>query len=81
MEHQLVFYADFNKVQCYNLKTCCTLLSIKLVKFLDLVVKGIGYHHAGMDVQDRKLIEETFAKGELPVLGEILCLVFVFVLL
>ncbi|XP_060602890.1 probable ATP-dependent DNA helicase HFM1 [Ruditapes philippinarum] len=41
---------------------------IKDSKLRDLVVKGIGYHHAGMDVQDRKLIEETFAKGELPVL-------------
>ena len=38
---------------------------------LDLVVKGIGYHHAGMDLHDRKLIEETFAKGQLPVLGKL----------
>ena len=37
--------------------------------FLDLVCKGIGYHHAGMDLQDRKNIEEAFAAGSLPVLG------------
>ena len=35
----------------------------------DLICKGIGYHHAGMDLQDRKSIEETFAAGDLPVLG------------
>ena len=35
----------------------------------DLVCKGIGYHHAGMDLQDRKNIEEAFAAGNLPVLG------------
>ena len=37
--------------------------------FADLVCKGIGYHHAGMDLQDRKNIEEAFASGNLPVLG------------
>ena len=35
----------------------------------DLVMKGIGYHHAGMDLQDRKYMEELFAAGDLPVLG------------
>ena len=38
-------------------------------EFADLVCKGIGYHHAGMDLQDRKNIEEAFASGNLPVLG------------
>ena len=36
----------------------------------DLICKGIGYHHAGMDLQDRKSVEETFASGNLPVLGK-----------
>uniref|UniRef100_A0A8C1F3D8 DNA 3'-5' helicase n=1 Tax=Cyprinus carpio carpio TaxID=630221 RepID=A0A8C1F3D8_CYPCA len=34
----------------------------------DLFICGIGYHHAGMDVSDRKLIEEAFTVGDLPVL-------------
>ncbi|XP_067309186.1 probable ATP-dependent DNA helicase HFM1 isoform X2 [Pseudorasbora parva] len=37
-------------------------------KLRDLYICGIGYHHAGMDVSDRKLIEEAFTMGDLPVL-------------
>ena len=37
---------------------------------LDLVLAGVGYHHAGMDMEDRKLIEATFAGGDMAVLGE-----------
>ena len=44
-------------IKCY----CC---------FLDLVMKGIGFHHAGMDIQDRKYMEELFAAGDLFVLGK-----------
>ena len=29
---------------------------------------GVGYHHAGMDVTDRKAVEALFTAGELPVL-------------
>ncbi len=29
---------------------------------------GVGYHHAGMDVTDRKAVETLFTAGELPVL-------------
>ncbi len=29
---------------------------------------GVGYHHAGMDVADRKTIETMFTAGDLPVL-------------
>lgn len=35
---------------------------------------GVGYHHAGVDVADRKLIEQAFALGDLPVLCETLTL-------
>ncbi|KAL3847245.1 hypothetical protein ACJMK2_018167 [Sinanodonta woodiana] len=41
---------------------------IKDTKLRDLVMKGIGYHHAGLDLQDRKKIEELFYNGELLVL-------------
>jgi len=29
---------------------------------------GVGYHHAGMDITDRKTIEAIFTAGDLPVL-------------
>jgi hypothetical protein len=35
----------------------------------DLVLCGVGYHHAGMDVNDRKLIERMFSQGDLAVLS------------
>nr|XP_004570604.2 probable ATP-dependent DNA helicase HFM1 isoform X1 [Maylandia zebra] len=37
-------------------------------KLRDLVALGVGYHHAGVDLSDRKLIEEAFTMGDLPVL-------------
>lgn len=36
---------------------------------VDLVARGVGYHHAGLDVHDRKAIEEIFLEGQLMVLG------------
>lgn len=38
----------------------------------DLVMLGVGYHHAGVDLSDRKLIEKAFTVGDLPVLCETL---------
>ncbi|XP_068425051.1 probable ATP-dependent DNA helicase HFM1 [Clinocottus analis] len=37
-------------------------------KLKDLVMFGVGYHHAGVELSDRKLIEEAFTLGDLPVL-------------
>ncbi|XP_062373208.1 probable ATP-dependent DNA helicase HFM1 isoform X2 [Sardina pilchardus] len=37
-------------------------------KLKDLVLHGVGYHHAGVDGSDRKVIEDAFTKGDLPVL-------------
>lgn len=31
---------------------------------------GVGYHHAGLDMSDRKLIERAFTLADLPVLCE-----------
>ena len=31
---------------------------------------GVGYHHAGLSINDRKSIETLFINGELPVLCE-----------
>ena len=36
----------------------------------DLVIFGVGYHHAGLDHQDRKSIENMFLSGDLPVLSK-----------
>ena len=38
----------------------------------DLVVYGVGYHHAGMEIADRKVIEGMFTSGDLPVLCQLL---------
>jgi len=45
------------------------ILHIHRVGSADLVLCGVGYHHAGMDVNDRKLIETMFSQGDLPVLS------------
>ena len=42
-----------------------------IVCVLELVVYGVGYHHAGMTANDRKTIEAMFTNGELPVLCEL----------
>jgi len=34
------------------------------------VLCGVGYHHAGMDVDDRKLVERMFSQGHLAVLSQ-----------
>lgn len=31
---------------------------------------GVGYHHAGVELSDRKLIEKAFIQADLPVLCE-----------
>nr|XP_048303113.1 probable ATP-dependent DNA helicase HFM1 [Myodes glareolus] len=42
--------------------------SIRDSKLKDVVVYGVGYHHAGLELSDRKLVEELFTSGDLPVL-------------
>ncbi|XP_061654278.1 probable ATP-dependent DNA helicase HFM1 isoform X1 [Phyllopteryx taeniolatus] len=37
-------------------------------KLKELVMLGVGYHHAGVEASDRKLIENAFTLGDLPVL-------------
>lgn len=36
----------------------------------ELVMLGVGYHHAGVELSDRKLIEKAFTQADLPVLCE-----------
>ncbi|KAM4642183.1 putative ATP-dependent DNA helicase HFM1 [Discoglossus pictus] len=42
--------------------------AVKDTKLRDLLIYGVGYHHAGVDVSDRKVIEAAFTMGDLPVL-------------
>ncbi|XP_077189164.1 putative ATP-dependent DNA helicase HFM1 isoform X2 [Paroedura picta] len=42
--------------------------SVKEARLKDLLIYGVGYHHAGLEVSDRKIIEAAFNMGDLPVL-------------
>jgi replicative superfamily II helicase len=35
-----------------------------------MIMHGVGFHHAGMEHNDRRAIEELFTQGDLPVLRE-----------
>ncbi|NXT48581.1 HFM1 helicase, partial [Pluvianellus socialis] len=39
-----------------------------IILLSDLLMYGVAYHHAGMEISDRKIIEGAFAGGDLPVL-------------
>ncbi|XP_058032630.1 probable ATP-dependent DNA helicase HFM1 [Ahaetulla prasina] len=41
---------------------------IKETKLRDLLICGVAYHHAGIEVSDRKIIEAAFNMGDIPVL-------------
>ncbi|NXI37329.1 HFM1 helicase, partial [Galbula dea] len=42
--------------------------SVKDSRLRDLLMYGVAYHHAGMEMFDRKIIEGAFTVGDLPVL-------------
>ncbi|XP_043942750.1 probable ATP-dependent DNA helicase HFM1 [Protopterus annectens] len=42
--------------------------SVRDSKLRDILQYGVGYHHAGMELSDRKVIEAAFTVGDLPVL-------------
>ncbi|XP_058394483.1 probable ATP-dependent DNA helicase HFM1 [Diceros bicornis minor] len=42
--------------------------SIRDSKLRDILIHGVAYHHAGMELSDRKVVEGAFAVGDLPVL-------------
>ncbi|CAH1800548.1 unnamed protein product [Owenia fusiformis] len=42
--------------------------SLRDSKLRDTVLYGVGFHHAGLDMHDRKAMEELFLSGDLPVL-------------
>ncbi|NXV58959.1 HFM1 helicase, partial [Molothrus ater] len=39
-----------------------------IISLSDLLTCGVAYHHAGMEISDRKIIEGAFTVGDLPVL-------------
>ncbi|XP_012911614.1 probable ATP-dependent DNA helicase HFM1 isoform X3 [Mustela putorius furo] len=42
--------------------------SIRDLKLRDMLIHGVAYHHAGMELSDRKVVEGAFTVGDLPVL-------------
>ncbi|XP_032722999.1 probable ATP-dependent DNA helicase HFM1 isoform X3 [Lontra canadensis] len=42
--------------------------SIRDLKLRDILIHGVAYHHAGMELSDRKVVEGAFTVGDLPVL-------------
>ncbi|MBZ3870683.1 putative ATP-dependent DNA helicase HFM1, partial [Sciurus carolinensis] len=42
--------------------------SIRDSKLRDILIHGVAYHHAGMELSDRKVVEGAFTTGDLPVL-------------
>ncbi|XP_048353797.1 probable ATP-dependent DNA helicase HFM1 [Sphaerodactylus townsendi] len=42
--------------------------SVKEARLRDLLICGVAYHHAGMEMCDRKVIEAAFNTGDIPVL-------------
>ncbi|XP_061267233.1 probable ATP-dependent DNA helicase HFM1 isoform X1 [Bos javanicus] len=42
--------------------------SIKDSKLRDILIHGVAYHHAGMELSDRKVVEGAFTVGDIPVL-------------
>ena len=38
------------------------------ILFLELIMSGIGYHHAGMLLNDKNQVVELFRSGYLPIL-------------
>ncbi|XP_072547111.1 probable ATP-dependent DNA helicase HFM1 [Salminus brasiliensis] len=42
--------------------------SLQDSKLRDLIMCGVGYHHAGVSLSDRKVVEDAFTAGDLPVL-------------
>uniref|UniRef100_A0A8C8ZTN8 DNA 3'-5' helicase n=1 Tax=Prolemur simus TaxID=1328070 RepID=A0A8C8ZTN8_PROSS len=42
--------------------------SIRDSKLRDFLIHGVAYHHAGMELSDRKVVEGAFTVGDLPVL-------------
>ena len=49
----------------------------------ELIMSGVAFHHAGLDIQDRKTVESMFTQGDVPVLCELhnsqICLLLDFV--
>ncbi|XP_013369810.1 PREDICTED: probable ATP-dependent DNA helicase HFM1 isoform X2 [Chinchilla lanigera] len=42
--------------------------SVRDSKLRDILLYGVAYHHAGMELSDRKVVEGAFTVGDLPVL-------------
>lgn len=45
-----------------------TAMLIKEVNVREILIHGVGFHHAGLDLENRKNIENLFRSGHLPIL-------------
>ncbi|XP_037682589.1 probable ATP-dependent DNA helicase HFM1 [Choloepus didactylus] len=52
--------------QKQRLRICAN--SIRDSKLRDILIYGVAYHHAGMELSDRKEVERAFMVGDIPVL-------------
>ncbi|XP_058159164.1 probable ATP-dependent DNA helicase HFM1 isoform X2 [Dasypus novemcinctus] len=52
--------------QKQRLQKCAN--SIRDSKLRDILIHGVAYHHAGMELSDRKEVEKAFIIGDIPVL-------------
>lgn len=64
LAQQLTFH--FTEAQYNNLNEGAALISD--TKLRELVLYGIGFHHAGMSMNDRHHIQNLFVSGSLPIL-------------
>uniref|UniRef100_A0A3P9NPP9 DNA 3'-5' helicase n=1 Tax=Poecilia reticulata TaxID=8081 RepID=A0A3P9NPP9_POERE len=63
-----VLAKDTRFIMSFEHKQLMTYANSTLDSKLRLMMLGVGYHHAGVDLSDRKLVEEAFTLGDLPVL-------------
>ncbi|KAF5277171.1 hypothetical protein FQR65_LT03877 [Abscondita terminalis] len=57
---------NLNSAQQQVLRETCQ--SLSETKLKDTLVHGIGFHHAGLSQEDRKIMEDLFRKSGLPIL-------------
>ena len=59
---------ETEKLACYILQTMRSNQTSQSKTLHEFIAEGVAYHHAGLDVTQRKLVEQEFASGRLRVL-------------
>lgn len=50
-------------------------LHLICLRLRELLSTGVGYHHAGLEANDRRIVEDLFVSGKLLVLSKIQSLI------